>query len=273
MRQLSHWHKTARNANFLAVDWLPPASAFLIGILSGFLSVVAGAAVTVVIPVLIGLGLSADAANATSRFSIAVGGSVAVAAFIWKGRIDWKASAPLLGAAAAGTLLGAVFGARISSPHMLTIIVATSAISMILVYLNPHRWIAETPAKALFPEWSAILLFFLLCIYEGIVAVDSALLRLIALVYLFGYPLAVANPVKLLTSLVMFGVSSAVYARAGEVDWSVGGWLAAGTVLGAVLAIPFACSHKAQRPIYRLLQIVVTAETLWLIVHWWRVGR
>lgn len=255
------------------MDWLPAISAFLIGILSGFLSVVAGAAVTVVIPVLIMLGLSADSANATSRFSITMGGAVAVIAFIWKGRIDWKAAAPLLLAAAGGTVLGALFGARIDSPHMLTIIVATSAISMVLVYLNPHRWTAHAPGRPLLPSWLGVTLFFLLCIYEGIVAVDSALLRLIALIYLFGYPLASANPLKLLTSLVMFGVSSAVYAKAGQIDWTIAGWLAAGTVLGACVAVPFACSPKAQRPIYRFLQIVVTAETLWLIAHWWQARR
>lgn len=244
----------------------------VIGILSGFLSVTAGSAVTVVIPVLLWAGLSADEANATSRLSLAVGGTVAAAALMMRRKVDWSAIRPLLIATAAGTMGGAVFGARINSAHMLTIIVVTSTISLALVYLKPDRWLAEVPGEPIIARRYAVFLFFLLCLYEGVVAVDSALLRLIALVYLLGYPLAAANPIKLITGLVMFGVSSVVYARAGQIDWSVAAWLGAGTILGACLAVPAACSYSAQKPIYRLLQVVVTAETIWLIIHWVRTG-
>lgn len=228
---------------------------------------------TVVFPVLIALGLSADSANATSRFSLAIGGTLAAVALIVKKQVDWKATLPLLGAAAAGTLGGAFFGAKISSPHMLTVVVLTSLLSMVLVYLRPARWLAERPGRPVVPPRFAVVLFFVLCIYEGVVAVDSSLLRLIALVYLLGYPLASANPIKLVTGLVMFGVSSAIYAHAGQVNWVVGAWLAAGSVIGACVAVPLACSAKAQVVIYRLLQIVVTVETLWLAWHWWQAGR
>lgn len=244
---------------------------FLIGVLSGFLSVTAGSAVTVVIPVLIWVGLSADEANATSRLSLAVGGAVAAAILAMQRKVDWGAIRPLLLATAAGTVGGALFGARINSAHMLTIIVATSAISLALVFLRPERWLAAVPGEPVIARRYAVFLFFLLCLYEGVVAVDSALLRLIALVYLLGYPLAAANPIKLITGLVMFGVSSAVYARAGQVDWGVAAWLGAGTVLGGCLAVPVACSVSAQKAIYRLLQVVVTLETLWLIGHWVRM--
>jgi len=254
------------------MHWSVALIALLAGVFSGFLTVTAGAAVTVVFPVLIALGLSADAANATSRLSLTIGGSVAALVLIVRRQVDWKATLPLLGAAAAGTLCGAFFGVKISSPHMLTIVVLTSLVSMVLVYLKPARWLAERPGRPIVPPRFAVLLFFVLCIYEGVVAVDSALLRLIALVYLLGHPLASANPIKLITGLVMFAVSSAMYAHAGQVDWSAGAWLAAGSVVGACAGVPLACSVKAQAVIYRLLQVTVTAETLWLAWHWWQTS-
>jgi len=226
--------------------------------------------VTVVFPVLIALGLSADDANATSRLSLAIGGSVAAMALIWKNKVDWKAARPLLIAAGAGSLFGALYGSRMTSANTLTVVVITSVISLVLVYLKPARWLAEKKGAAIVPPRFAALLFLLLCVYEGVVAVDSALLRLIALVYLLGYPLASANPIKLITGLVMFGVSSAVYAHAGEINWPVGAWLAAGSVIGACVAVPFACSLKAQKGIYRMLQITITVETTWLVWHWLR---
>ncbi len=254
------------------VDW-SPVFAFLIGLLSGFLSIAAGAAVTVVIPVLLALGLSADAANATSRFSLALAGLLAAVAFVRQHTVDWKATVPLLFAAAAGTVAGSFVGVRIPSPDMLTIIVITSAVSLGLVFLRPDRWLAATPQRPVMPPRFAAALFFLLCLYEGVVAVDSALLRLIALVYLLGYPIAVANPTKVITGLVMLGVSSLIYGRAGQIDWGTATPLTIGTLIGAAAAIPLACSVKAQRGIYRLLQVVVTMETVWLIFHWLRVQK
>lgn len=247
--------------------------AFLIGILSGFLSITAGAAVTVVIPVLLALGLSADGANATSRFSLAVAGLMAAVVFIRQHKVNWRETAPLLLAAAAGTVAGSFFGVGIRSPNMLTIIVVTSAISLVLVYLRPDRWLAAAPQKPLVPPRYAALLFFLLCLYEGVVAVDSALLRLIVLVYLLGYPIAAANPIKVITGLVMLGVSALIYGRAGQIDWGIATPLTIGSLIGAGIAIPLACSVKAQKGIYRLLQVVVSVETIWLIYHWLRVQK
>lgn len=250
------------------MNWPQTLVVLLAGVFSGFLTVTAGAAVTVIFPVLVAVGLSADAANATSRFSLAIGGTVAAVALILQRKVDWKSMAPLLVAAGAGTICGSFFGAKIGSADMLTIVVGTSAVSLVLVYLRPDRWLAAERTSGVLPPRYAALVFFVLCIYEGIVAVDSALLRLIALVYLLGFPISQANPIKLITGLVMFGVSSAVYAKAGEIDWSAGIWLAIGTTLGACLAVPAACSVKAQKPIYRILQVAVTIETAWLIWHW-----
>ncbi|MDX2080740.1 MAG: sulfite exporter TauE/SafE family protein [Terrimicrobiaceae bacterium] len=244
-------------------------AAFAIGIVSGFLTVTAGAAVTVVVPVLLALGLSADEANATSRLSLGLAGVVAGLMMIRRGVIDWPKTVPLLAAAAGGTAAGALAGARIDSGTMLTIIVVTSCVSLVLVWMRPDRWLAEEPQRAVVPGRGAALVFFFLCAYEGIVAVDSALLRLIVFVMIFGYPIAVANPIKLVTGLVMFGVSSAIYGAKGQIVWDTAGWLAAGSTLGAVAAVPFATSMAAQRPIYRLLQCVVTLETIWLVHRWW----
>jgi|GEM_PF-5044992 uncharacterized membrane protein YfcA len=204
------------------MEWSQAVAVLLAGIFSGFLTVTAGAAVTVVFPVLIAAGLSADAANATSRFSLAIGGTVAAAALVWRRQVDWHAMAPLVVAAAAGTVCGSLVGAKIGSADMLTLVVATSLVSLTLVFLRPEHWLAEERTRGVLPPRYATAVFFLLCIYEGIVAVDSALLRLIALVYLLGFPINQANPIKLITGLVMFGVSSAVYAKAGEIDWGVG---------------------------------------------------
>jgi uncharacterized protein len=240
----------------------------LIGILAGGLSVLAGGGVTVVLPVLLALGLTADQANATSRLNLTVGAVIATVVLIRKKNVDWKETLPLLVATAMGAVIGAWLGTLIHSNAMLTIIVATSVISMILVYLKPNRWLSTAQSQAVVPAHIGAFIYGLLCLYGGVVAVDSAILRLILLVLLMGLPLSKANPIKVVTGLALFALSSAIYGDAGKVDWSVAAWLAAGTAIGSYAASGFAGSDNARKWVYRVLQASVTLETLLLIAGW-----
>jgi hypothetical protein len=250
------------------MSFIAPVVTVLIGILSGCLSVLAGGGVTVVLPVLLALGLTADQANATSRFNLTVGTLIATVILIRKKKIDWRSTAPLIGVSAIGAALGALLGAMIHSTAMLVIIVATSVVSMILVYLRPNHWLSTASRGRLVPERAGVLIYGALCAYGGIVAVDSAILRLIVLVLLLGLPLSKANPIKVATGLALFAISSIVYGDAGRVDWPVAAWLAIGTAIGSSLASLYAGSDQARKWVYLLLQVSVTLETLLLIAQW-----
>jgi hypothetical protein len=166
------------------------AATILIGILAGGLSVLAGGGVTVVLPVLLALGLSADQANATSRLNLTVGAVIATIVLARKKKIEWKATVPLLVATVAGAIVGAFAGTFIHSNAMLTIIVLTSVVSMTLVYVKPNRWLSTGATSPVVPERAGVFIYSLLCFYGGVIAVDSAILRLIVLVLLMGLPSA-----------------------------------------------------------------------------------
>jgi uncharacterized protein len=240
----------------------------LIGVLAGGLSVLAGGGVTVVLPVLLALGLTADQANATSRLNLTVGAIIATIVLIRKKNVDWNATLPLLIATIAGAVVGAFVGTLVRSNAMLTIIVLTSLISTVLVYINPNRWVSTAAADPIVPDRVGAFIYGLLCLYGGVIAVDSAILRLVGLVMLMGLPLSKANPIKVVTGLALFALSSAIYGDAGTVDWHVAGWLAAGTAIGSYAASGFVASDSARKLVYLALQISVTVETLLLLAGW-----
>src|SRR5258708_39775024 len=240
-----------------------------IGILSGVRSVLAGGGVTVVLPVLLAFGLSADHANATSRLNLTVGAIIATVVLVRNKKIDWKATVPLLAATVVGTLAGTFLGTMIRSSTMLTIIVSTSVVSMILVYVKPNRWLSSTTTNRVLSDHAGVLIYGLLCAYGGVVAVDSAILRLVVLVLLLGVPLSQANPIKVVTGLALFGISSVVYVDAGKVSWEVAAWLAGGTAIGSYAAAGYVAADGARKRVYLLLQIIVTIETLLLAARWW----
>jgi uncharacterized protein len=228
----------------------------------------AGGGVTVVVPVLLALGLTADQANATSRFNLTVGAIIATIILIRKRKVEWKTTSPLLVASVIGATAGAWLGTMIHSTVMLTIIVATSVVSLILVYVRPNRWLSTADSDRIVPERVGAFIYFLLCFYGGVVAVDSAILRLIVLVLLLGLPLSKANPIKVVTGLALFAISSLIYGDAGKVNWAAAGWLAAGTAIGSYVATNYAASDSARKWVYLLLQISVTIETLLLVAQW-----
>jgi uncharacterized membrane protein YfcA len=250
------------------VTLIESIATFLVGLLSGVLSVLAGGGVTVVLPVLLALGLTADQANATSRFNLTVGAIIATIILIRKKKVEWKTTSPLLVASVIGATAGAWLGTMIHSTAMLTIIVATSVVSVILVYVRPNRWLSTADSGRIVPEPVGAFIYFLLCFYGGVVAVDSAILRLIVLVLLLGLPLSKANPIKVVTGLALFAISSLIYGDTGKVNWAAAGWLAAGTAIGAYVATSYAASDSARRWVYLLLQISVTIETLLLVAQW-----
>lgn len=238
-----------------------------IGVLSGLLSVLAGGGVTVVLPVLLAIGLSADQTNATSRFNLMVGGLVATAVLVRRNKIDWRATAPLLAATVMGTVAGTSLGIMIRSTAMLTIIIVTSVVSVILVFIRPNRWLDKDYGHQPVSDRLGAVVYGLLCGYGGVMAADSAILRLGVLVLLMGIPLSRANPIKVVTGLALFAVSCALYGDAGKVDWAIGAWLAGGTAIGAAVAASFTASEEARHWVYRFLQASVTLETALLVAQ------
>src|SRR5262249_49689123 len=140
----ARWQSPPRPSSFrdITMTLMGVGATVLIGVLAGGLSVLAGGGGTVVLPGLLTLGLTGGQAHATSRFNLTVGAVIATIVLIRKKKIDWNETVPLLVASVIGAVIGAWAGTLIHSNAMFTIIVLTSVVSMILVYLKPNRWLS-----------------------------------------------------------------------------------------------------------------------------------
>lgn len=238
---------------------------FLLGAVSAFFSILAGGGITVVLPVLLAMGLSPNAANGSCRLSLVTAGLLATWNFQRKGLIDWRLVWPLMADAALGATLGSLIGTRLHAPKTLLLIVLTSVVSLALICSQPNKWIkdAAVSRQKLRPLDHAV--YFGLCFDGGIMAADSAILRLIALVLVTGLSLQLANPIKIVTGIALFSISTAIYGFRGEIDWTVTAWLSTGALLGAFGASQLATIPSARAWMYRLLLVTVLIETIWLV--------
>ena len=238
-----------------------------LGSISGFVSVLAGGGVTVILPFLLAIGLSSPIANGTSRVSLAVGAILATYLLYRKGAICWHKIWPLFIVSCIGTIIGAYIATYLSSATMSNIILVTCIASFILICTKPNKWLGSrqvNPSEINIPSWFYFL-YFMLCMYGGIIAVDSAILRMAAFVLLINLPIAEANVLKVVTGLPLFLLSAIIYFTHNEVDYTAAGYLAIGTLIGALVAVHYINAPRMRFVAYTLLFIIVSMGTVYLV--------
>src|SRR4051794_24681338 len=87
---------------------------FGVGVLAGYLNVIAGGGSLLAVPLLIFLGLPEGIANATSRLAIFMQAATAVTKYRSAGKLDWKLSRGLLPPTLIGASIGAFAATRVS---------------------------------------------------------------------------------------------------------------------------------------------------------------
>ena len=86
---------------------------FGVGLIAGFVNVLAGGGSMITVPVMVFLGLPGHIANGTNRIAILVQNFVAVVTFFRKGLSDFKLSLLLLACAMPGAVIGALAGTQL----------------------------------------------------------------------------------------------------------------------------------------------------------------
>ena len=203
---------------------------FLGGLLAGALNVLAGGGSFLTLPILIFLGLPATVANGTNRVGILLQNVAATASFQRDRVMQWRFTARM----AVPAIIGAAGGTLVALQTGDTSFRRILATLMIVVTL----WTLWDPAgrmKGRKPASPAVMAagFFLVGLYGGFVQAGVGFL-ILALTTWAGFDLVRGNAVKVLLVLLFTVVSLAIFAWNGQVAWTVGLVLAAGTILGGL---------------------------------------
>ena len=139
----------------------------IFGSLSGFISVLAGGGVTVILPILLAVGLASPMANGTSRVSLAVGALLATYLLSRKQAICWNKIWPIFIVSGVGSILGAYVATFFTITMTSNIILSTCIASLILICTKPNKWLMPHTNAIItwhFSLWFYVLYFFL-CFY------------------------------------------------------------------------------------------------------------
>ena len=230
------------------------------GLVSGFVNTLASSGSAVTLPLMIFRGLPATVANGTNRVPLLAGALAALLAFHRAGVLEWRNglffSIPVIAGTVVGAALASVLDARVMGWAVVGAVVA----AFIMLVSNPKRFLQEAAPDGPRVGFLTAAVFVPIGIWAGFIVLDSATYMLLGLVVVVGYDLIRANAIKSLFLLWISLASLLVFYVEGEVDWRIGSWLSAGSILGSWAGGRFATKEWAKVWVFRLLLIVILAE-------------
>lgn len=233
-----------------------------VGIIAGFINVVAGGGSLLTLPLLIFMGLPSTVANATNRVAIFSQNIFAVAGFRSKGVSAFPYSIYI----AISALIGAIVGAKISVNLDDDVFNRIIAIVMIVVLFLT----VFTPVKSVNPQEEktdtrsiilGIIAFFFVGVYGGFIQAGIGFIMIAILTRLNKFSLVKTNSAKVFVALIYTSAALIVFIIEDVIDWPHGLALAAGNSAGGWIASRWSVK-KGDQWIKRFLIVAVSAMAI-----------
>lgn len=236
--------------------WQVPLLA-LVGILAGFLNVLAGGGSLLTLPLLIFLGLPSAVANGTNRIAIFCQSIFAISGFRQQGVFPLKLALLCSAPALLGSFVGANLAVSMDDALFRRVLAIIMVGVLIFTLVDPMRR-CQVEFQQLSP-WRLLLLmgsFFVIGVYGGFVQAGVGFLIISGLL-IHGLDLVRINAVKVFVIFAFTLVALSVFIVHQQVDYVLGLALAAGNSLGGYVA-----THVAVKKGHAWIKKVVTFTVL-----------
>ena len=220
--------------SLLGSPWLGLLCLFAAGVAAGVVNSMAGGGSFLTIPILIGLGLPAGAANGTIRVSILSQNATLAATFHNNGvrahRLTLRLAAPIV----IGALVGSWLATQLDDGVFRSLIGAVLVLWAIILVFKPDRFL-HPPDEEREPSGLTYLLTGLVGLYGGFLQAGVGFPLIAMLSAHLGYDLVRTNAVKASLIFIYTCVALPMFALHGQIAWIPALVLAGGTMLGAWL--------------------------------------
>lgn len=205
---------------------------FGVGIITGFINVMAGGGSTITLPVLIFLGLDSSLANGTNRIGLLFQNFFGLLSFRNEKVSQIKLSVRLSLFTLPGAIIGAFYATKIDD-ILFQKILAVVMIGIVITMLIPNSkgYIEENISTKM--PWAIYPIMFALGFYGGFIQVGIGFLLMISLHRVLKLSLLYVNLHKVFIVLIYTIPALLIFIFTGNVHWFYGLSLAAGTALGA----------------------------------------
>ena len=236
-----------------------------VGVVAGFLNVMAGGGSLLTVPVLVFMGLPGPVANGTNRIAILAQNLTAIATFFRRGFSDFRLSLSLAACAVPGALAGALVGTRLDGEWFNRILALVMVGVMLLMHFDrgstrhPH----DHQPTATQLMWGHLLMVAA-GFWGGFIQIGVGFIIMPILNRAMGLDLVRTNMHKVFIIAVYTVVALAVFASQVELLWLAGVALAIGNSIGGYLGAHFTIS-RGESLIRVILNIVLIAFIIKLL--------
>jgi len=238
------------------------------GLACGFLNTVASSGSAVSLPILLMIGLDPVSANATNRIPVLVAALSATWSFHRRQALLWnvglKVSVPVTIGALGGAILAEILPAR----DLGLIITAAVLVALVLLFTKLKQAIEAAKSDVVRYGLREFLVFVVIGAWLGFIVLDGATYLLLALTLIVGLSLIQANAIKSALLIPSTIIAMLVFGYKGNLNWTLGAMMGAGSIAGGVLGARLAMSLQARKWVFILLVVVITAELVQLTMHY-----
>lgn len=220
-----------------------------VGVLSGFLNVMAGGGSLLALPVLIFMGLPGNVANGTNRVAIVAQNASAFTSFFRKGYSELRTMLTLALCAVPGAAMGAYLGTQVSG-ELFNRILGGMMILLLILMSRKQRdaAVTEKPQRLVLGHVLMVAVGF----YGGFIQAGVGFFLMAVLYRVVGLDLVRVNAYKVFIVGIYTLVALAIFADKGLVLWLAGASLAVGTTIGGWIG-----AHYTVKRGERLIRIVL----------------
>lgn len=205
---------------------------FGVGIITGFINVMAGGGSTITLPVLIFLGLDSSLANGTNRIGLLFQNIFGILSFKDENVSQIKLSFKLSLFTLPGAIIGAFYATKIDD-ILFQKILAVVMIGVVITMLIPNsKGYIEEKISTKMP-WAIYPIMFALGFYGGFIQVGIGFLLMLSLHRVLKLSLLYVNLHKVFIVFIYTIPALLIFIFSGNVHWFYGLSLAAGTAVGA----------------------------------------
>lgn len=247
--------------------------AVLAGVICGLLNTLASSGSALTLPLLMFMGLSPLAANATNRVPVLIGALVAVWTFAREGAIHWPTAIRVLIPSSVGALLGTLVATQIDADKLKLLINIAVLVALLLLFIGLKKAITQEISSKPRYRWQEAVWLFLVGVWLGFIVLDGATYLLLVLVLGLHLPFVQANAYKSMALVVSSALALSLFAVEGDIDWTVGGLMGLGSVLGGYAGAKLAMHAAAKSWAFRVLVTVIVLELIHMstaYLHHWR---
>lgn len=238
----------------------------LVGIVSGFLNVMAGGGSMLTVPLMIFMGIPGHIANGTNRIGILIQNATAITAFYKKGFANFKLSLSLAAFTIPGAMAGAYIASHIEGKDFNNLLVVLMIVVMILMATgNSKDPDKKTETISRTRMISGHFLMVAAGFWGGLIQIGVGFILMPILHRVLGMDLVTTNSHKVFIAFAFSIAALLVFNSQLELLWSAGIALAIGNSIGGWFATHFQIKQGVGA-IKWILNIVLIAFIIKLIV-------